>query len=377
MARQPFILILMVVCLVIASREAVYAQKKTVKEQMQENVFLHPKLFYKKFFPHMKIKRDPPDSAYIKVYPHYLSVSAHVLRPAIGLDIFPGNSSGNLKYRTNIRDILGFSGSYKFVGVGFAFLLNSGAHSPDEYTKSRYRTATIKYNSKGWSLQYKYLRFKGLTDIGRPSGMDPSIGFIKRPDIVNKEFQFEGLYNPAWQKYSYVAPLTFSQRQVKSRVGFLLKTGVYYSQMSGDTSLVAPGKAKYYGDFKDIKAIRSLSIRLAPGVGGNIVFLRQYYFSLVAFPSYDLYLYKYLKDVDEKVKGKQAFIFGLDGKASLGYQSKRIYGGLRFEFERRSASLSGIDIRAMYTYLGVEFGYRFNAPKIVKKVYKDTMPPGM
>ena len=108
-----------------------------------------------------------------------------MLSPEIGIDIGPGNKSatGDLKLRTSIGDILGFSVSYRFVGAGFAFLLNSGAPSQDDYAKSRYRTATIKYNSKAYSLQFKYVRFKGLTDIGRPPGSDPSIGYIKRPDM--------------------------------------------------------------------------------------------------------------------------------------------------------------------------------------------------
>ena len=364
-------------CGIISSQRTIYAQEVT-KEKKRENVFLHPRKFYKKYFPHLKIKNDPPDSTYIKVYPDYLSISSYVLSPTVGMNIRPGNSTANgaLKLRTNIGDILGFSATYRFVGAGFAFLLNSGTPSQD-YAKSHYRTATIKYNSRAYSLQFKYLRFKGLTDIERPVGIDPTTSYIRRPDITSKEFQFEGLYNPRWKKYSYIAPLTFSQRQIKSSAGFLLQAGVYYSQLSSDSTLVGPEKARYYGDFKKIKVIKTLSIRLAPGLGSNFVFFERYYLSVVAFPSYDLYFYKYLHDTDEKVKGRQTFIFVLEGKASLGYHSERIYGGLRIEAEKRSASLHNIDMDSMFTFFGVEVGYRFNTPRIVKKVYKETMPPGM
>jgi hypothetical protein len=376
---RHIVFVLTIICSVFSLYETVNAQVDTVKKKKRENVFLHPRKFYQKYFPHLKIKSDPPDSTYIRTYPNYLSISAYVLSPAIGIDIAPSNThtDGALKLRTSISDILGFSANYKFVGAGFAFLLNSGAPSHDNYTKSRYRTATIKYNSRGYSMQFKYVRFKGLTDIARPAGMDPLIGPIKRPDIVNKEFQFEWLYNPRWRKYSYIAPLTFSQRQIKSSSGFLFQTGVYFSQLSSDSPLVDPTKAQYYGDFKNVKVIRTLSIRLAPGLGSNLVFFKRYYLSIAVFPSYDLYFYKYLQYQDEKVKGRRTFMFVLDGKASLGYHSERIYGGLRIEAERRSASLRGIDMDTMYTYLGVELGYRFNTPRIVKKVYRETMPPEM
>lgn len=344
-----------------------------------ENVFLHPRKFYKKFFPNLKIKRSLPDTSYIKSYPNYLFVSTHVLSPSIRMDISAANPNpkGTSAFRTNIPDIAGFSVGYRFISAGFAFLLKSGMQTHNDYSKSQYRTATIKYNSRGYSFQYKYLRYKGLTDVNTSYSSDRGQAYIKRPDILTKEFQFEGLYNPGWKKYSYTAPFTFSEHQVKSRAGFLFKTGIFYMQLSGDSALIDQRKQQYIDDLNDVKVIRTLSIRLAPGGGGNLVFLKRYYLSLAVFPSYDLYFYKYLNNADDKVKGKQTFVFVLDGKASLGYQSKRLYAGLRYEAERRSAALHGIEIKSVYTYFGVEVGYRFKAPHMVKKVYKDTMPPGM
>jgi len=344
-----------------------------------ENVFLHPKKFYKKYLPNLRIKKDPLDTLYIKTYPNYLSVGMHVLSPSLRMNIAPrGTQSGALNLRTNIADIIGFSASYRFVSAGFAMLLKSGIRTHDDYAKSRYRTATIKYSGGANSFQFKYLRFKGLTDVNTLNRLDLTVPYIKRTDVMNKEFQFEGLRNISWRKYSYTGPLTFSQRQLKSRMGFLFKAGVYYSQLSSDTTLINTLQAQHYDDdFRNIKIIRTLSIKLAPGMGGNLVFLKNYYFSLVAFPSYDLYLYKMLEDKDDKVKGNQTFAFILEGKTSVGYQSRRFYGGLRYEIETRNAALKTIQYNGLYTYLGLEFGYRFNTPKVVKKFYKETMPPGM
>jgi hypothetical protein len=50
---------------------------------------------------------------------------------------------------------------------------------------------------------------------------------------------------------------------------------------------------------------------------------------------------------------------------------------LRIEAERKSVTLHEIDMNSRYFYFGIEFGYRFNTPRIVKKVYRETMPPGM
>jgi hypothetical protein len=356
----------------------VFGQKKE-----NENVLLHPDKFYKKFFPKLKAKRNrnPPDTSYIKSYPNYLSVGLHILSPAISLNIKPratqaSGTDASSKFRTNIADIVGLSASYRFVSVGFAFLLKS-KHTHNDYAPSYYRTATIKYNSNAYLFQFKYLRFKGFTDINQNNSFNPNQEYTKRPDMVSKEFQFEFQNNFSWKKYSYIAPINFSQRQVKSRAGILLKAGVYYNQISGDSSIINERQIQYDEAFRQVKAIRTLSIKIAPGIGANLVFLRRIYFSVAIFTSYDLYLYKYLNDVDEKVKGRQTFLSVLDGKTSLGYQSKRLYAGLRFEAERRGASLQSINVNAIYSYTGIEFGYRFDAPKVVKKVYKETMPPGM
>ena len=352
------------------------------QEKPKENVLLHPDKFYKKFMPRFRIKRNPPDSSFIKSYPNYLSVAMHVLSPAIRLDIHsrkpgPAVYDPSSKFRTNISDIVGFSASYRFISVGFAFMLKSGMNTHQDYAPSRYRTATIKYNSAAYALQFKYLRIKGFTDVNQSNPMDPNPLYTQRPDMVNKEFQFEGLYNFSWKKYSYIAPLTFSQRQIKSHAGFLLKAGVYYNQLSSNSTIINQRQQPYYDNFNDVRVIRSLSFKIAPGIGGNLVFLKNVYLSIAAFTSFDLYYYRYLKLPDEKADRKQAFMFVLDGKASLGYQSRRLYAGLRFEAERRAGVLQSMEMNTIYSYTGIELGYRFDTPRLIKKVYKKTMPPGM
>ena len=343
-----------------------------------ENVFLHPQKFYKKYFPHLRIKRNLPDSSYVKLYPNFLSASINLLSPTFRFDMLPRsmNASGKVSFRANSGDIVGAVVNYRYISAGFAFVLNSGMQMNNQFAKSKYRTATIKYNSSGYMFQFKYIRVKGLTDVN--AFPDRNESYIHRPDIMAKEFQFESTYNPAWRKYSYTAPFTFSERQVKSFGGILFKAGMYYSQISGDSSLIGDTKLQHYSvDFADVNTIRALTIRLAPGAGANIVVREKYYASAAVFPSYDIYFYKYLKNPDDKAMGNQTLAFAFEGNASIGYQSRRLYAGLRCEFERNRVLLRGLQSNKVYAILGLEFGYRFNAPNVVKKIYRETMPPGM
>jgi hypothetical protein len=356
-----------------------YSQEKKVKDF----ILFHPHRFYKKFMPGLKIKRNPPDTLYIRTYPNYLSVGTHVLSPAIAVNLQPRKSASHgvdasSKFRTNVSDIMGFNASYRFVSFGFAFLLRSGMNMHTDYAPSRYRTATIKFSGAASTFQFKYIRMQGFTDINQPDHRDPAPSYRQRPDMLSKEYQFEILRNFHWKKYSYIAPLTFAQRQIKSHAGFLLKAGVYYDQLSGDSTLINKRQMASYDGLDNIKVLRSLSVRLAPGVGTNLVLRRRVYLSLVGFTSYDLYLYKYLADTDESgVEGKQTFAWVLDGKASLGYHTRRLYAGVRFQAEHRIGTQYNLNFSKTYMYTGIELGYRFDAPKFVKKFYKKTMPPGM
>ncbi|WP_165824135.1 DUF4421 family protein [Pseudochryseolinea flava] len=330
--------------------------------------------------PNLRIKANPPDSAYVKVYPNYLSVGMHIFSPVIHVNISPAKYtdapvSPSSKFRTSISNVVGFSASYRYVAAGFAFLTNSGMHLRDGYTPSRYRTATIKYSGRAFNFQFKYIRIRGFTDVQQHMTINGD--YILRPDLVTKEFQFEGLWNFNWRRYSYVAPINFSQRQVKSHGSFLLKTGVYYQQLFGDTAILRPQQQLYYEKFGNARALRMTSIRLAPGIGANLVFLRKVYLSTVTFTSFDLCFYKSLESLDARVKSRPDVVFYLDHKFGIGYHSTRFYAGLRYDVEARSGVLDDTDISQIYQYVGVELGYRFNAPIPLKKFYKKTMPPGM
>lgn len=347
-------------------------------QKKRENVLLHPQKFYRKYMPGLKIRSDPPDSTYIKTYPDYLSVGMHLLSPAIQMKVRPRGSEApdvSSAFRANIPDVLGFSISYRYIAAGFAFLLNTGMNMHSNYARSHYRTATIKYSNAGRSFQFKYIRIRGFTDI-RQAG-NGSERYVRRPDMISREYQFEGLHNFNWRTYSYIAPLTFAQRQIKSHAGFLLKGGAFYTEISGDSALLNTRQQPYYSDLAGARVLRTVAVRIAPGVGYNLVHRQRFYFSVAAFTSPDLYFYKYLQNPDEKRATRTRFIFVLDTKAGLGYHTQRFYAGLRYELEHRAGPLQGLLLSNTYQYTGIEMGYRFNAPKAVKKVYQYTMPPGL
>ncbi|MDF2454153.1 MAG: hypothetical protein K0R51_146 [Cytophagaceae bacterium] len=345
------------------------------------SVFLHPKKFYKKYLPNLKIKRPDIDSSYIKTYPNYLTVGSRLIVPTIYMDLHSDNSRGNANhassnFRTNVGNILAFSASYRFITAGFAVVVNSNRKDKEDYAPSSYRTATIKYNSAAYSLQFKYIRLRGFTDVNQ-NNSDTLVRYTKREDILMKEYQFEGVYNFSWRKYSYYAPIDYTFRQLKTRIGFLMKAGVYYNQLAADSNLLTMKQRAFFNDFNDIRLIRTTSFKLAPGIGLNLIFLKRFYVSLAVFTPYNFYVYNYFTKDENLVHKGTSLAFVWDGNISLGYQSERFYAGIRYQADSKSVTFNTVILNSLFSYVGFDLGYRFVAPKIVKKVYKQTMPPGM
>jgi len=369
------------ILLVILLPVAASAQSESKDEVEGMEVFLHPKQFYRKFFPNLKIKKPKFDSSYVKSYPNYLTVGTHLLLPATNLDIHSQSPTENASdasslFRTNISNILAFSAGYRFISIGFALAVSSNNRDKQDYASTAFRTATIKYNSAAYYLQFKYMRTKGFTDVNEhnTTGLAP---YTNRDDLVAKEYQFEGMYNFGWKKYSYYAPIDYTQRQMKSHFGILLKGGVYYNQLAADSNLLTLKQRPFFDDFEDVRKIRTTSFKIAPGVGGNLVLSKTFYLSAAVFTPYNLYFYRYFTKDDLLIQKGTSIALVLDASISLGYQSERLYAGIRYQADNKQVELNTVKINTLFSYFGFDIGYRFKAPRLVKKVYKDTMPPGM
>jgi hypothetical protein len=364
-------------CIFLSTSILVHAQKKNEKN---ENVFLHPKKFYAKYFPNIKITYEPSDSTYIKTFPKKeMIIATHILSPKVFANFQPRDAiQASSQFRTNINTITGFSFSYRHVTAGFALsLLPPIGDSPD-LIRTRYRTATIKYKTPKYILTFKFMKIKGMTDVNGFNSINPlQPTYVPRPDISIKEYLFEGIYNFSWKKYSYLATMDYTEGQIKSRAGFLMKVGVYNQQFYGDTNLLSVRQRPYFSEFNDVTKIVGYNIKVSPGMGATLVIKKRFYASFSIFSPLNLYVNK-LEDVKEHViKEETSLQWVLDGSISIGYQTKRFFTALHYDVDGRNAAFGSYTYKSVYNYINLDLGYRFNTPLIIKKFYKDTMPPGM
>lgn len=321
-----------------------------------------------------KKKRFQPDRKYIESYPSYLSIGVFTIAPTINLKLNSelkesSDKKVNSDFKANISNILGFTVGYRGINVAVGFKVGSKDQKNEEYAKSKYNNITVRLRHPVYYLLLRYSSVKGFTDLNSANHNpeDTLSKYLRRGDISSTDYQFEGIYNFSWRKYSYTAPLTFLQRQIKSHVGILLKSGLSYNELSADSAIVSVRQRPYYEQFSDVRKLSGLSIKAAIGFGGNLVFFKRMYLSAAVFIAYDLYLYKYTRFSDGSSKNGQSFVVVFDGRASLGYQSERFYIGLRYEGDSRGAKIDHVSLTTQYSYIGFEVGYRFKAPKFLKK----------
>ena len=346
-------------------------------QEKKENVFLHPDKFYQKYFPNLKIKYNPADSNYIKTYPKsHMIVSLHLLAPKIYADLVPAEASfAASRFRTNTNTITGLSFSYRHVTAGFALSLLPPLGDPPDYAHSHYRTATIKYKSPIYILTFRFMKIKGVTDVNAFNSPDQNN--TPRTDINIKEYEFEGIYNFNWKKYSYLSTIDYTESQIKSRAGFLLKAGIYNQQIYSDTNLFSPQQRAYFEELNGMAKIISYYIKVSPGIGGTLIIKKHFYAACAVFSPLGFYSNRSYTSDDQRVKAETSLLWTLDGSVNIGYQSDRFYTGLRCDIDSRTMMLPDMHFTSVYNYLGLDIGYRFKAPKFIKKFYKKTMPPGM
>ena len=323
-----------------------------------------------------KKKKYQPDRNYIESYPSYLSLGIFTINPTINYKFNAElkevkDKNFNSDFRANISNILGLTFGYRGINIAFGFKVASKDQQNMQYAKSSYSSLVIRLRHPVYYLLFRYSSVKGLTDFNTANHnpADTTSKYLRRGDIGSTDYQFEGIYNFSWKKYSYTAPLTFLQRQIKSHVGILLKSGLSYSELSADSAIVSARQKPYYEELNDVRRLSGISIKVAPGVGGNLIFFKRMYLSTAFFIAYDLYLYKYTRFSDGSSKDGQSFVVVFDGRASLGYQSERFYIGLRYEGDSRGAKIDHVRITTQYSYVGFEVGYRFKAPGFLKKGY--------
>ena len=272
--------------------------------------------------------------------------------------------------RPNISFTNKLSISYRFLTLklGFKPKFFPGNNSNDMQGKTKMFRVDLNYYSKHWFQDLHYVFVKGFYlhntgdfDSDWVSGTDPYIQF---PELKVEMFRGSTGYkfNP---DFSLKAIGSQTEKQIKSAgslITFLTydyftidnKTGdptQYSSQKSNNFALTAsPG---YIYTFV-IKSDFHATIGVFPGIGF------QYTKLTTRFPDQN-YVTNYIDP-----------LYRLTEKAGIGYSSDKFFTGAEVSFSQsfHQMNKSKVNEVAIRTYFQVFAGYRFNAPKFLKRETK-------
>lgn len=319
-----------------------------------------------------------PDTNFIVTYPQYITLGVSTASPLMQIVVDPVNNSID-KYKSdfkgNFSDLLGFTFSYRSIYIHYAFKTPFGPSEDARKGRSASTGITLRIRKPRITLAAEYRRYEGYYDSNAfaYASQDSAHNYYVRADMNYKNIGVNGIYNFSWKKFSYNAPLIFIERQLKSRIGFLVKGGANYTTIySSDSTILSSVQTGNFNSFHGITSIHALLFKAGPGVGMNIVLWKRFYFSLNYFIMGNFIEYQYdTKDSGYSRWHPNANIY-TETATGFGYNSKRLYAGISFNGDINIMRIKGANIKTNFASVSMTLGYRFNAPRFIETGWKQT-----
>jgi hypothetical protein len=319
------------------------------------------------------------DSLYIRDYSELLMFGIYTSAPTLEKKITPvdtkmGKYSSD--FRGNLTGTLGFSIGYKVLGFSYGFKIPVDPTSIDSLGKSSYSTLGLKVRKKAFTLSLDYRKYQGFYDsytTNFNTSLPDSTPFYIRPDMAVKSYSATGLWNFSWKKYSFSAPITYCDRQVKTRCGFLLKADISYLGLSSDSSFISATQQVAFSDFGRVKTVDAVVYKTGPGFGMNLVFFKRMYFAMNLFVMHNNLIYRYTNETNNQSAWRYDTNYFLDGGAGIGYSSKHFYVGLRASGENNVIRLQGAKVQTTFGVVCFDLGFRLKAPGVLRKSWEKTL----
>lgn len=320
--------------------------------------------------------KQMPDTNFIMTYPRLLSIGIYTASPLMQIVVDPVNNSYDSyksDFKGNFSDLVGFAFAYRSIYIHYAFKTPFGPSEDSRKGRSASTGITLRIRKPRITLAAEYRRYEGYYDSNAYTYLpeDSARSYYIRSDMNYKNIGINGIYNFSWRKYSYNAPLTFMDRQLKSRIGFLIKGGANYTTIySSESTILSNAQADKFDSFDGMRSIHALLFKVGPGVGVNIVLWKRFYFSMNYFIMGNFIEYQYnTKDKGNSIWYSNTNIY-TETATGFGYNSKRLYAGISFNGDINIMRIKGASIKTNFANVAITLGYRFNSPRFLERGWK-------
>jgi len=298
-------------------------------------------------------KDSIPSNEYIEVMDDKLSVKIDVDND---IETFTTEENGikfkiepNLDYRTEV------SVNYRFISFKLGFSPHLFTHYNEEHKgKTKITKIEMDFFIKKWIQTLAYTQTNGFYSPDYPVPEDYPTDFLILDDL--KVINFEGITRYQFnENYSIKAIITQTEIQRKSAGTFLPSFSYSYNQLKNGATH---------------QKLNTINFILSAGYLHTFVLNKKLYASGGASPGVGVDFNKIIVEAGgNRFTDKDTDLtLNFDGHIGLGYNSNSFFGGAYFRFlstTRKDTTIVNYD--TFRTHVQVFFGYRFKAPKFLKK----------
>ncbi len=318
------------------------------------------------FFVHVNVVLAiiKSDSLYIK--PFSRRISTRVLLGIKEFSISIGNGSklisSNPKviYKPNNGVIGGIGISYRNILISYYFKVPGTELSNQAYGNTSISDYQINLTNRFFYFSGFHRIYNGFY-VSRPyesyPDWDKSLPYPQRQDIHLSTMGFETIINLNPRRYSLNASLKLTEQQLRSAFSGLIYANYSFTSVSADSSLIPSHLRSLFFDGKELHQSNFSGWTVMPGISYAYVsgrwFLNPMLFSGLGYSHKEL-----LFEMDGS-ENYHDYYFRINCRLNYGYNSKRVFAGVFFEWNEIFLPEEGFSIKTENLNAMLMLGFRF------------------
>jgi hypothetical protein len=278
---------------------------------------------------------------------------------------------GQAKVKSNLNIRYAFVFSYKFLSVRLGFRPPVSDEEKQNKGDSKSFRLRVKLLFDKWSHQLEYNRNEGYY-VGNSDDFNFNTEnenfHIQLPNLTTNIFQGVSLYKFN-DNFSVRAVESQTEIQIKSAGTFMPGLVYKYYNIKGTQEIkIAPGETINRENYNEVFGF---DFTANAGYYYTFVFHKYLFAHTYVNPGIGIDFYNsssYSQAGTDNINGTDVF-FVFNTGASIGYNGKKIFAGAAYDYTYASEKFhsNGIQIQPSKDQFHVYLGYRFRAPKQVRK----------
>jgi hypothetical protein len=315
-------------------------------------------------------RKDSLRATYIRGFPDHFFIWPVIKQRKLDFELTDlRGKEFTLGYQSNKPFSFGI-GMYLFeLGFELAFAVPLDERSKKIYGESDARDIQLNILGKKWGIDAYFQEYEGFYIEDPGVKVPANTPYPQRPDIQTQNFGATLNYIFKSNRFSYRSAFNFAERQLRSAGSFVLFGSLNSFKVEGDSALLGEDYATQFGDDSEISSIRTTLLGVAPGYAYNLIYKGFFLHGTLAIgPAQNWIFY-------EREDGPTQSHSRLNGfvavRIAIGYNGDRLFGGLTFTNEGRSAKFERLELSSTNSAFKMLIGYRFAERGILKKRVMD------